>query len=401
MAAATQNERNSNTWAALGFGCMRLPTQKNEGDSPHASSSTEHSGDIDLEQLCAMVDVFLGANFSYFDTARGYHQGMAEGALKRALVDRYPRNSFHLATKLPAYLAPSAATAKRMFFISLEDTGAEYFDSYLLHNLGGARTACFETYGIWDFVREQQAFGLIEHLGFSFHGTPEELERLLKSYPFVDFVQLQINYLDWDDALIQAGRCYELVRSYGRSVVVMEPLKGGLLAQLPESVNRTAGEQVAGAASIELALRFAASLPGVTTVLSGMSSLQQMQQNVALMQQEKPLSSRDKEIIAGVKHALCQMDTVACTGCGYCRDVCPQGVHIPQAIQALNNLILFEDIVRAQQAYLWAAPGKASLCVHCGACEAVCPQRIPLVKVLRRVARELEDEAFELKALTS
>lgn len=400
MVAQLQSTIAQGNWAALGFGCMRLPTLGNKQEGRETPFFTEHLGDIDLDQFCAMVDVFLAAGFSYFDTARGYHLGQAEGALKRALVERYPRESFRLATKLPAYLAPTAAAAERMFFISLEDTRAEYFDYYLLHNLGGSRTGFFEKFGIWDFVREQQAYGLIERIGFSFHGTPEELEQLLDTHTFVDFVQLQINYLDWDDALIQAKACYEVARSHECEIVVMEPLKGGLLAELPMSVKSTAEPKITKVAALELAFGFAASLPGVATVLSGMSSLEQMQQNTALMLKGRILTQKDKDAIASIKHTLRQKNAVSCTNCAYCREVCPQGVYIPQILQALNSLTLFEDDIRARQAYLWAAPGKASLCIQCGACEAVCPQRIPLVKVLHRAAMELEDDVYELMETT-
>lgn len=400
MAVQLHSNKALTSRAALGFGCMRLPTLAEKQGALMTPSPTDHQGDIDLMQLCDMVDVFLDAGFSYFDTARGYHQGQAEGALKRALVDRYPRDKFKLATKMPAYLASTAEAAKRMFFVSLEDTRAEFFDSYLLHNLGGSRTACYEEFGIWDFVREQQAYGLIDQIGFSFHGAPEELEQLLVTYPFVDFVQLQINYLDWDDALIQARTCYEIALSHECEIVVMEPLKGGLLTQLPEIINHTDNKHSSTDSYIELALNFVALLPGVTTVLSGMSSLEQVQQNTAIMQKERELSQQDNESIAFIKRVLHQKDTVSCTNCGYCREVCPQSVYIPQIVQALNTLTLFEDPIRAKQAYLWAAPGKASLCIQCGACEAVCPQRISLVKVLLCAANELEDEVFELMEKT-
>lgn len=245
----------------LGFGFMRLPVI--EGDE---------NATIDIEQVKRMVDVFMGAGFTYFDTARGYHGGKSEAALKRALIERYPRESFQVATKLPAWMAADAEEARSMFETSLVESGAGYFDFYLLHNLGESRSALFEDYGLWDFAREQKDAGLIRNLGFSFHDKADEFERILEAHPDVDFVQLQINYADWDSESIESRKCYEIARSRGLPVVVMEPIKGGSLVKLPESVAAILNEADPSASLASWALRFAASLPGIVTVLSGMST---------------------------------------------------------------------------------------------------------------------------------
>lgn len=367
--------KNKKSLAPLGFGCMRLPVIGERGE-----------GEVDFAQLCAMVDCFLDAGFDYFDTARTYHQGYGEGALKRALVDRYPRESFCLASKLPAYLAPSKEHAEHMFFVSLEDTQAEYFDNYLLHNLGGPRTAWFDAYEIWDFLVLQKKAGTIDQLGFSFHGTPEELELLLKLHKNMDFVQLQINYADWEDDCVQSKRCYEIAREKSIEVIIMEPLKGGLLVDLPPQVD-----------AVSLALRFAASLSGVSTVLSGMSTLDQMKENVKTFKYGSPLKKEEMQVIQEINKSLSNAKTVPCTTCGYCNSVCPQQIRIPQALSALNLLNLYGDIRRAQQAYLWTLPSKASQCTRCGACEEVCPQRIEIVKSLATIAHTLE--TFDLDAV--
>lgn len=376
----------NHTQAKLGFGCMRLPLHNQYDESS-----------IDLKNFTAMVDLFLSEGFTYFDTARGYHEGSSEGALKRALVERYPRDSFHLASKLPAYLAQDAAAAKEMFFTSLEDTGAGYFDSFLLHNLGGYRTTVAEEYGIWGFLEEQRHQGLIDRIGFSFHGYADELEYILAHHD-VDFVQLQINYADWESETIQSRACYELARSCGLPIVVMEPLKGGLLADPPQEVSQifTAGEYACS--PVEWAFRFVASLEGVDTILSGMSNIQQMEDNIAIMktlgkmEPEDRLDYKRKERIEAARHMLEQRSPLSCTSCGYCLEVCPQGVRVPAILRALNILGVYQDVRKAQESYLWALEGKASCCIACGACEKVCPQHLGIVGELKK-ARLLIEEA--------
>lgn len=365
--------------AHLGFGCMRLPLRKQGCEEC-----------VDVDQVAEMIDMFLSAGFTYFDTARGYHGGSGEGVLKRVLIDRYPRDSFEIASKLPAYLAPDARTARQMFFVSLEDTQAGFFDSYLLHNMGGKRTEYFEQYGIWEFLQEQKKEGLISELGFSFHGSAQELEEIIFEHPFIDFVQLQINYADWESDLVQSRKCYEVARSFDLPVVVMEPVKGGLLADPPPSVLQVLQDANPQESPVSWALRFAASLEGVGTVLSGMSTIDQMSENIKIMKNVKPLSDQEWKVASKAQETLKELPLIACTSCGYCKEVCRQHIEIPIVLSALNTLSLYGDIKKAQDSYLWAGEGKASLCLSCHACEAVCPQGIVIVESMKEASSALE-----------
>ena len=274
----------------LGFGLMRLPMIGEE---------------VDIEQTKEMVDLFMQAGFTYFDTAYGYLGGKSEEAVKTAIVDRYPRDSFTIATKLPAWAgAKTAEEAKEMFFTSLRRTGAGYFDFYLLHNLGGERTAKFDEYGIWEFVQEQKAKGLIKHLGFSMHDSAEALDKVLTEHPEVEFVQLQINYADWDSASVQSRLCYETARRHGKPVVIMEPVKGGSLANLPESVAKVFKAAEPDSSIASWALRYAASLDGLVTVLSGMSTVDQMKDNLSVMKGFTKLNDQQMAVIEEAKKAL-------------------------------------------------------------------------------------------------
>ena len=244
----------------LGFGLMRLPMLGEE---------------VDLEQTKQMVDLFMEAGFTYFDTAYGYLGGKSEKAVKTALVERYPRESFQLATKLPAWAGPKTAEeAKQMFYTSLERTGAGYFDFYLLHNLGNERTKFFDEWKIWDFVADLKKQGLIKHIGFSMHDSADALEAQLQAHPETEFVQLQINYADWDNDSVQSRKCYEVARKYGKSVIIMEPVKGGYLASLPEKVAEPLHRLAPEVSDSSWAIRYAASLDGLITVLSGMSTVE-------------------------------------------------------------------------------------------------------------------------------
>lgn len=364
----------------LGFGFMRLPTVEVDGEKV-----------IDIEQVKEMADLFMDAGFTYFDTARGYHGGKSEAALRQAVVERYPRASFQVATKLPAWLAKDADHARAMFDKSLRETGAGYFDNFLLHNLGEDRTKLFDDFDLWNFLREKKEAGLIRNLGFSIHDKAAVLEDVLAAYPEVDFVQLQINYADWESETIESRACYEVARAHGLPVVVMEPIKGGSLVRLPDEAVDVLRAVNPDEPLPSWALRFAASLPGVLSVLSGMSTPEQVRQNVALMRGFAPLTDEEHEALAKVRAILDGIDTVPCTDCRYCLKNCPQGVRIPAALASLNILALYRDGYRAQENYDWnASDGPASSCIGCGACESVCPQHIAIVKELGRAAELFE-----------
>lgn len=365
----------------LGFGFMRLPQVEGQNGEKI----------IDIERVKEMVDVFMNAGFTYFDTARGYHGGKSEAALREALVERYPRESFQVATKLPAWLAKNADHARAMFDKSLRETGAGYFDFFLLHNLGEDRTQLFDDFGLWEFLREKKEAGFIRNLGFSIHDKAAVLEEVLEAHPEVDFVQLQINYADWESETIESRKCYEVARAHGLPVVVMEPIKGGSLVKLPDAAADVLHATNPDEPLPSWALRFAASLPGVLTVLSGMSTVEQVRENVQIMSGFEPLSDVELEALARVRAILDGIPTVPCTDCRYCLKNCPQGVRIPPALASLNILELYHDEHRAQENYDWnASDGPASSCIGCGACESVCPQHIAIVKELGRAAELFE-----------
>lgn len=362
----------------LGFGLMRLPMLGRE---------------IDIEQTKQMVDLFLASGFTYFDTAYGYNNGKSEAAAKVALVDRYPRESFQLATKLPAWAGPKTAEeAKQMFWTSLERTGAGYFDYYLLHNLGDDRTQAFDKFGIWDFLAEQKEKGLIKHIGFSIHDKAAVLDDVLNKHPEMEFVQLQINYGDWESNSVESRKCYEVARKHQKPIIIMEPVKGGSLANLPESV---AGIFRAANPDVSLsswAIRFAASLDGLITVLSGMSSLEQMRDNLSFMKDFKPLDQSELAVIAQAREAFLKIPQIPCTDCRYCLEECPQGIVIPRILNAMNINLVYGHLAGAKGSYAWETRdgGLASQCIACGLCEDACPQHIQIIDELRKAADLLE-----------
>ena len=359
----------------LGFGLMRLPKLAD--------------GSIDVEQVKEMVDLFLSAGFRYFDTAYGYDNGGSERAAKAALVDRYPRDSFYLATKLPAWTAKTKQDAQQMFYTSLERTGAGYFDFYLLHNIGKGRLESFDNFEIWDFLAARRAEGLIKHLGFSMHATAEMLDEVLTAHPDMEFVQLQINYADWESESVQSRKCYEVARKHGKPVVIMEPVKGGTLADLPAQAAAPLLALDPNASQASWALRFAASLEGLVTVLSGMSNVEQMQQNLALMKAFKPFTDDERAALEQTRAYLASVPTVPCTGCSYCTKGCPQQISIPDIFTAYNQYKVYEKLGPAKRFYGFAtrSGAKASSCVECGQCESVCPQSIPIIAELKNAAK--------------
>ncbi|MBQ9407728.1 MAG: aldo/keto reductase [Desulfovibrio sp.] len=361
----------------LGFGLMRLPRQ---GDS------------IDVEQVKRMVDIFLSKGFTYFDTAWAYPG--SEDAIRQALVERHPRAAFQLATKNAAWInCQSRDDAIAQFETSLRQTGAGYFDFYLLHNLGEMRTAFFERFDLWNFVRQKKEEGRIKHIGFSFHSTAEELNAILDQHPEAEFVQLQINYADWESPAIQSRRCYEVARAHGKPIIIMEPVKGGLLANPPASVAEVLRQANASASLPSWAIRFAASLEGVFTVLSGMSNLAQMEDNVAYMEHFQALSAQERATVDQARQVLEGLPVIPCTSCDYCAKVCPQEIGISGSFAALNILNLYGDAKAAKHQEEWLvdrhARKRASECVQCGACEEVCPQHIAIREELAKAAAAL------------
>ncbi|MDR2502110.1 MAG: aldo/keto reductase [Oscillospiraceae bacterium] len=366
----------------LGFGLMRLPTLE--------------GGAIDVGQFSEMADIFIENGFTYFDTAYGYSAGESEKAVKPALVDRYPRERFVFATKLPAWHgAKNAEEARGMFFTSLDRTGAGYFDFYLLHNIGPTRREKFDEFKIWDFVQEQKQNGLIRHVGFSFHDSADVLDDVLTQHPETEFVQLQINYADWESGGVQARRCHEIAwHKHGKPIVIMEPVKGGMLANPADSVKKVFDDYGSGASYPSWAIRFAASLPGVITVLSGMSTLAQMRDNVSYMKDFAPLSEGERDVVQKAREALAAIPSVPCTACSYCTPGCPKNIVIPQIFDAMNRELVFGNAGAAKFGYMWETNfgGKASDCIECGKCEMVCPQKIEIIKTLKTARAKYEEE---------
>lgn len=358
----------------LGFGLMRLP---------------QKDGVIDVEQVKLMVDLFLDAGFTYFDTAWAY--AGSEDAIRQALVERYPRESFQLATKNAAWIGmKSAEEAKAQFDTSLKQTGAGYFDFYLLHNLGEGRTRFFDDFGLWDWVQEKKAEGLIRHVGFSFHSTPEELEEILRAHPEMEFVQLQINYADWDNPAVQSKRCYEVARKYGKPIIIMEPVKGGMLASPPEEVVELLKEAEPESSVASWAVRFAADLDGVITVLSGMRSLEQMEDNLSYMKSFTGLSGNQKETLTKAQEIINRYPLIPCTTCNYCAKVCPMNIGISGTFTAMNCLTLYHNMGAAAHQEEWQVSGhgkkRANECMKCGKCEQACPQHIAIREELEKAS---------------
>ncbi len=376
----------------LGFGLMRMP-----------SLDPNDPAKVDIEQVCKMVDIFMERGFTYFDTAIMYNNFASEATAKTVLVDRYPRESFTLATKLHSGFINTKEDRDKIFNDQLEKTGAGYFDYYLIHGIEAGMYEKYEEFDCFNWLIEKKEKGLVKHIGFSFHDTPELLDEILTKYPQMEFVQLQINYLDWESEWIQSRAVYEMATKHGKPVVVMEPVKGGTLANLPEDAKKLFSDYedekgLPHASSPSWSIRFVASLPNVMVVLSGMSNIEQMEDNTSYMDDFKPLTEEEKDLCFKSAEIINSQIAIPCTGCSYCTAGCPQDIPIPKYFSLYN-----EDMREDLEQKGWTVSfsnynalakkfGRASDCVSCGQCEAVCPQHLSIIDYMMRVAIHYENQ---------
>ena len=360
----------------LGFGLMRLPMI---GDN------------IDIEQTKVMVDEFLANGFTYFDTAYVYGEdGASEKAAKEALVSRHPRESYQLASKLPIWCCETKEDLQKVFNISLERTGAGYFDYYLNHSLSKDKLDKLDKLGAWDFVAEMKEKGFVKHMGFSFHDSAEVLEEILNKHPEQEFVQLQINYNDWESDSVQARKCYEVARKHGKPIIIMEPVRGGALAELTPEIQKIFKEANPDMSIASWAIRYAASLEGVITVLSGMSDINQMRDNLSYMTDFKPLSETEAETVNKVADIISNTPTIPCTNCKYCVEGCPEKINIPELFKVMNRRTVYGAREQTQNRFneITKNSGLPSACIECGQCESVCPQHIDIINNLKKISEE-------------
>jgi len=369
----------------LGFGTMRLP----QLDANDPAS-------IDIEQYKKMVDIFLSKGFTYFDTAYPYHKGESERALKTALVERYPRDSFTVTTKLPPGEIHSPEDPDRIFNEQLEKTGLEYFDYYWLHCIMQSNyEAVFEKNDCFNWLVNKKKEGKVKHIGFSFHDSADLLDRVLTEHPEIEFVQLQINYLDWESYDVQSHKCYDVCVKHGKPVIVMEPVKGGALAQLSEATEKIFKDADKDASVASWAIRFVASLDNVCMVLSGMSNIEQMEDNTSFMDNFVPLTEEECGLCLKAADQINAERPINCTGCSYCTDGCPMEIKIPNYFKMYNRFKQATSegtIMRARDSYKeyissHAAPSE---CVECGQCEDACPQHLTIRDYLKDVTAAFE-----------
>ena len=355
----------------LGFGYMRLP---------------RNGGKFDMEQIKKMADKFIESGGTYFDAAFVYEG--AEVALRESVITRYPRDKVQIATKLNLHFVDDPAKYREQFNTSLERLGTDYVDFYLLHGINAGSSKKAEEIGAWDFLSELKSKGLIRHMGFSFHSSPEDLDEILGKHPEADFVQLQINYLDWESEKVQSRRLYEVARKHDVPIVVMEPIKGGMLTGDASPIAGLLKNANPDASLASWALRYTAQLEGVFVTLSGMSSYEQLVDNVATFADLKPLPDDEKAVLKQAVDIFNAVPRIACTSCRYCVNDCPSKIAIPTLIDTYNSYLIYNTTVNLDHGYrMWTRDGgKAGDCIACRVCEGICPQKLEIVDTLAKVS---------------
>jgi len=357
----------------LGFGFLRLPHV--DPDDPN---------DVDIETTKDMVDLYLQRGFRYFDTAYTYLGGKSEEYLRKAVVERYPREAFQIATKLPCGALHSGKTPEEIFEEQLRRCGVDWFDVYLLHGLDGEDAAFAEAQGCFDFLKMLKQTGKARFTGFSFHDTADVLDQILTRHPEVDIVQIQLNYLDWENDIIQSRACWEVCRKHGKPIIVMEPVKGGTLA----GISAEAEHLFQGEPPAHRAIRFAASQEGVALVLSGMSTVEQVAENTAFMSDFQPLTEAETQVLKTASEIIRKAVAIPCTGCAYCTEGCPAGISIPQYFTLYNEHKRDGWQVNAEGRYqaLTKKFAPAGSCISCGLCRQRCPQKLPIPELMKQVS---------------
>ncbi len=357
----------------LGFGLMRLPKDK--------------QGQIKLDEVQRMVDSYMERGFNYFDTAYVYEG--SEEAIRQTLVEKYPRDVYTLADKLPAWKLTCQEDVERIFQESLNRTGVDYFDFYLLHSVEKSHYPTYEKYQCFDFIQEMKKQGKIKYMGFSFHDDADFLDKVLTEHPEIDFVQLQLNYLDWENGVIQSRRNYEVARKHHKPIVVMEPVKGGTLASFSDDIERIYKDYAPQKSIASWALRYVASLDGVMTILSGMSNAQQMNDNLDTMTHFEKINNEEAKLIKQVTDQVLSYPTIPCTKCRYCTPGCPMHIQIPDLFTAYNSAKMYGENRRYDTYYKDHSTGDyqpAKACIACGQCESVCPQHLEIISLLKEVS---------------
>ena len=368
----------------LGFGFMRLPVLDENDRST-----------VEIPLTDKMERLYLERGFTYFDTAHRYNDEMSEPALRQTLTSRYSRDSYELTDKITLNYIKKEEDQELFFQEQLKLCGVEYFDNYLVHNMGEAWYPVAERLRTFEFLNGLKERGLVKHIGFSFHGSPEILEKILNDHPETELVQLQINYLDWDDPALQAGKCYEVARKYGKEILVMEPVKGGTLVNLPEKAAGLLKQADPKASYASWAIRFAASLEGVRVVLSGMSTMEQVEDNTSFMNSFQPLTADEKVLLLNVAKIIRENTAIPCTNCRYCTTECPKNIAIPDYFGLYNNHKRLKNTgyMSNQKIYyvnLIQSHGRAGDCIRCGLCEKNCPQKLKIRDLLETVSKEFD-----------